>query len=71
MSQVRCEPIATKTIDGYHIGDINASYRFEVNSFTITPFIQCNNIWNADYRVIQYRPMPGRNFKFGLSFKFN
>ena len=60
-----------ETIDGYHIGDINASYQFEVNSFTITPFIQCNNIWNADYRVIQYRPMPGRNFKFGLSFKFN
>ena len=31
-------------------------------------FIRCNNLWNNNYRVIERRPMPGRNIELGINY---
>jgi len=31
-------------------------------------FLRCNNLWNNNYRVIERRPMPGRNIELGINY---
>jgi len=36
-------------------------------SSILTFFLQVDNTWNTSYRVVERRPMPGRNFRVGAS----
>ena len=59
-----------RSIDAYSTGDILFSYRY----FYKTSFhfhLKINNIWNADYEIIESRPMPQRYFQTGISVFFN
>ena len=33
-------------------------------------FIQTDNLWNKNYRVVERRPMPGRSYQTGVSIQF-
>ncbi|RLD19665.1 MAG: hypothetical protein DRI69_07885 [Bacteroidetes bacterium] len=57
-------------LDGYGLGNVFLQYKWTLTQFTINPFLEIDNIWNINYRVLQYRPMPGRNFKIGLKLNF-
>ena len=59
------------TLPGYSKGNIRLFYNWKKSSFGLSPFFEFNNIWDTQYAVIQYRPMPGRNIRAGLKFNFN
>ena len=52
-------------LDGFHLGTCNVRYQMK----NVNVFLDINNIWDANYRVIERRPMPGRNFAIGVNFK--
>jgi iron complex outermembrane receptor protein len=51
---------------------LNASFSQELNflKHEASFYIQINNILNANYQVIAWRPMPLRSFMMGLNFTF-
>ncbi len=50
-------------LDGFHLGSVSASYKLK----NIRLFLEVDNLWNANYRVIERRAMPGRNFNIGIN----
>jgi len=61
---------ATKGVNdnlaNYQIGDVRLQYTVPKTLFTYQFYIQINNLWNATYRVVERRPMPGRHFRVGI-----
>lgn len=53
-------------IDPYQTGNIQLLYTFLVHSHPLQATFQCNNIWNGQYQVVAFRPMPGTNWLFGI-----
>lgn len=49
---------------------IHASWYRNSPKLNTTLFARINNIFNQEYQLIQNRPMPGRNFQFGLDLTF-
>ena len=53
----------------WYTHDISAAYRFKLpHAMSLKATLEVNNLFNQQYEVIQNYPMPGRNFKFILSF---
>jgi iron complex outermembrane receptor protein len=57
-------------LDAYNLGSVFIRYNLRLNTFSISPFIEVNNLWDSNYRVLQYRPMPGRNYRLGIKLNF-
>lgn len=57
-------------VDGYHIANLEAAYRFKINKLEFVSVIGAYNAFNENYRIIEFRPMSGRNYKFTLNLKF-
>lgn len=57
---------ASSSLPYYHIGNLSLGYSADhkAHKWSITASIY--NIWNADYTVINARPMPGRNFELSI-----
>lgn len=53
----------------YLLGNVTAGKDLVIRRFTIALNAQVNNVWNETYQVIKDRPMPGRNYLFGLTIK--
>ncbi len=53
----------------YHIGNLSASYVFKRKQWESQLIFNVKNIWDTNYSVIEYRPMPGRNYQTQLIFK--
>jgi outer membrane cobalamin receptor len=58
-------------LDSYSLGNLSIQYNLPLNKFAILPFFEVDNLWDINYRILQYRPMPGRNFRLGLKMNFN
>lgn len=61
----------SQEVDGYFIG--NAILEYDVIKLFNTDVaiaLSINNILNTNYQNVAYRPMPNRNFKIQLNFKF-
>jgi len=61
----------SSVLDEYHVGTLRLQNRLSKSNFALTIYCQINNIWNASYQVIAWRPMPGRWVMFGTQFSFN
>ncbi len=57
-----------KAVNGFQIGNILASC--ELWKHRIAVNIRIENLWNSQYEVIRYRPMPGRSWQLGLGIKW-
>ena len=57
-----------KALQGYHIGNLLGSCSFFQNKLTLD--LRVENIWNTRYEIIRNRPMPGRNYRIGLGYRF-
>lgn len=54
----------------YQTGDLSISYSIQKKTnFTI--MLNAYNIWNEQYQVLPWRPMPGRNFRISLQLSKN
>lgn len=67
------ENIAANVLDAFHLHDFRINYAFktkEESKHNWRIHLKCNNILNQQYQVMRGFPMPGRNFEFGLTWRF-
>lgn len=50
----------------WYTHDLSASYRLQCKDLALVFGLECNNLFNQQYEVIQNYPMPGRNWKATL-----
>lgn len=62
--------INTDYLPGYQVGFLMLNYAFDFSQWNAQLFFNLENVWNADYRVVERRPMPGRYFRTGIQFHF-
>ncbi len=55
----------------YFMSDIGIGKEFLVKDFAIDLNFKVNNLFNESYRSVLWQPMPGINFAFQLSVRFN
>jgi iron complex outermembrane receptor protein len=60
----------TEFVPGYGTFDCNAGIGFSMNRLRIDMKLMVNNVLNEDYKVVPGYPMPLRNFKLELDFKY-
>jgi len=53
-------------LDPYLLGDLHLTYTLPIYKHKLKIQFQVNNIWNKSYRIIEFRPMPGRNYLVSL-----
>ena len=55
-------------ISPWSISDLNLSYHFERPDIRLS--LNCNNIFDQPYQIVQGYPMPGRSFMAGVEYLF-
>lgn len=58
-------------VSAFYLGSAGIRYNYKFNNLKGHLNFQIENIWDADYRVIENRPMPGRYFNVGLLVESN
>ena len=53
-------------LEPYQTGNVQLMYNMQIRAHLLQLTAQCNNIWNAQYQVVGFRPMPGTNWLAGL-----
>ena len=61
----------SRSIPGFQTGSIGISQTVTVYGINLKIWFTCDNIANVQYEVLEYRPMPGRNYRGGLTISFN
>ncbi|MCB0656150.1 MAG: TonB-dependent receptor [Saprospiraceae bacterium] len=61
--------LAAGQLPGYDLGSIGLSYRSSRPRWRGEWYLRVDNLWNADYRVVEYRPMPGISYRLGFHFQ--
>jgi iron complex outermembrane receptor protein len=61
----------TLSLPYYHFANlkIDRNFIFKKNAFGI--FFKINNLFDENYQVIAYRPMPGKNYSAGININLN
>lgn len=50
----------------YHTGNLFLQYGLSLHQLRLKISVQCNNIWNTSYQIMNARPMPLRHYALGL-----
>lgn len=50
-------------LPAYSIGDASAVYNFKINTLPAMASFEVNNLFDKNYSIIDYFPMPGRSFR--------
>ena len=58
------------SLAAYTLGNLQLMYTLLLSGNQLQLTAQCNNIWNANYQVVNARPMPGINWLVGANFTF-
>jgi len=54
-------------LDPYHLSSLRMNYTYPQKNLNLIIFLACNNLFNTNYRVVEGRAMPLRNFEVGIS----
>lgn len=57
-------------LSGYQVGYGQGRYAFNWQKWRLDLFARVDNLWAADYRILEGRPMPGRNYQIGINLFF-
>ncbi len=57
-------------VDTFLVGNFRLFYQIKNKNGKAGFFMNCNNIWDADYVVVERRPMPGIHFMTGVQISF-
>jgi vitamin B12 transporter len=60
----------SKWLSPYHLTNANGVVTIPMSSRKLFAKAEVNNIFDKDYEVFQYYPMPGRNFRFTLGLEY-
>lgn len=56
-----------KRIHDYHLGNLLLTYRMNLHSGNQCALqLECRNAFNQSYEVVEFRPMPGRNYMISI-----
>lgn len=58
-------------LGGYSLAGIELNYEYGFPKHRINLHFRADNLWDVNYRVVERRPMPGRNFTLSLHYSFN
>ncbi|MEX0967361.1 MAG: TonB-dependent receptor [Bacteroidia bacterium] len=58
-------------LPAFQTGTLLIQYAARFPSSQATFHIRINNLWNADYQVVEFRPVPLINYEAGISLKLN
>lgn len=53
-------------IGAFNIGSLHLAYKNITSSGQQEVFFSLDNLWNYNYQVVEFRPMPGRNYRLGF-----
>ena len=56
----------SKWLNAYEIVDAQIAYRFQIHRVGLEPAIGVENLFNENYRIIRFAPMPGREWYLSL-----
>jgi len=51
----------------YSVSSLRLNHKLDLTDIVVTLFGACNNVFNTNYTVMAGKPMPLRNYEFGLS----
>lgn len=57
----------SKWLAPYHVSSLKLSYKIVFTKLHLLVFTAANNLFNSSYVVVAGRPMPLRNYEFGIS----
>ena len=57
-------------IDAFDLASLGLRINYPIKKIRLGLQGRINNLWDADYQVIQYRPMPGRNYELSIQIQF-
>ncbi len=55
-------------IPAYQVGTVRIQYNTTINAYRGNLFFTINNVWDANYVVVERRPMAGRHYQLGVHF---
>jgi len=61
----------TESLKPYTLGNLICGKQFYTSHFQFDISFHINNIWNVNYQVIEWVPMPQRNYQFSLKINYN
>jgi len=61
----------TDKVKGYLTGDFIIGKSFAYKNYKFNIDLHVNNAWNAKYEIMQFYPMPGRNYQLGVKMSFD
>ena len=64
------ETLNLSTLSGYQLGFLQVQYHTQWRKLSAQIFGRADNLWGANYRVLERRAMPGRNYQFGINIFF-
>jgi len=51
----------------YQVSSLRINYNFEIKKIRLIFYGACNNLFNSNYTILAGRPMPLRNYEFGIT----
>jgi iron complex outermembrane receptor protein len=60
-----------QTLPSYLINDLSIGKIFFPGNTRLNVQFRINNLFDEDYQVVLWRPMPSRNYEFNVSFQIN
>ncbi|MEM7103136.1 MAG: TonB-dependent receptor [Bacteroidota bacterium] len=57
-------------IDGFHLGKLDISQSINSGHHKWRIHLKINNLWDANYERVAFRPMPGRHFQASIIYTF-
>jgi vitamin B12 transporter len=60
-----------ESLGAFQAGHVRLQYSGSIKKYKGTVFLNIYNIWDADYLVMERRPMPGIHFQTGIHFAFS
>ena len=64
-------PSNAEYVDPYLVATLSIEKNFEGKSHLIKTFFRIDNVWNEEYQIRKYYPMPLRSYQIGVSILIN
>jgi iron complex outermembrane receptor protein len=59
----------SRSVASYSLGNFSLAKNFTFRNQLLTLSFQVNNLWNSVYQVMEFYPMPPRNYQFNIVYK--
>lgn len=61
----------SSSLKAFHLSECYLSWSPDIYKQHLTVYASAGNLFNTNYQVMPWRPMPGRNYRFGINLQLN